>query len=208
MLLLGPAPHIFDPDNTKDFEDFDVIVKVNKMVEKAEFENDDLNNRTDVLYHCMQIDIPNGDDPYSVEEWKNRGVKHVRMPFVGVEYHYKRNNNQFLKLNSQFNIEYSLSSVETFSYACSMCGDTLPSTGILAINDLIHQGPLLLDIRGFTFGKTGYSKKYKNERWHNNKEIREKVTKHCVDKQIKFMKEILKQNDNIIIDEEMKSAIS
>ena len=51
VLLLGPAPHILDPDNTKDFEDFDVIVKVNKMVEKAEFKNDNLNNRTDVLYH-------------------------------------------------------------------------------------------------------------------------------------------------------------
>lgn len=208
VLLLGPAPHVFDPENTKDFEDFDVIVKVNKMVEKAEFEDENLNNRTDVLYHCMQIDLSNGDDPYSVEEWSNRGVKHVRMPFVGPEYHYKKNNNRFLKINSQFKIEFSLSSVDTFSYACEMCGGTLPSTGVLAINDLVQQNPLLLDIRGFTFGKTGYSKNYKNERWHNNKENRERTTKHRVDEQIKFVRNILKENNNIIIDKEMENSIS
>ena len=37
VLLLGPASHILNPENTSDFNNFDVIVKLNKMVEKASF---------------------------------------------------------------------------------------------------------------------------------------------------------------------------
>lgn len=208
ILLLGPAPHVFKKERTEDYREFEVIVKVNKMVEKAEFSCDDLNSRNDVLYHCMQIDLQNGDDPYSIKEWATKKVKHVRLPFTGTDFHYKRNNNRFIKANKSYGLEFSLSPLKVFNDSVKGCDYTLPSTGILAINDLTYYGPKVLDIRGFTFGKTGYSNKYKNQTWHNNKKNRQTTSKHNVQKQIVFFKQILKNNNNIIIDKEMEISIN
>ena len=208
VLLLGPAPHIYDPSKTEDFLDFDVIVKVNKMVEKASFLDDKLNKRNDVLYHCMHIDKQNGDEPYSIKNWKINKVKHVRMPFSGTSAHYRINNNRFIKLNKSYNLEFSISPVQVFEELVKNCDYSLPSTGITAINDLILNKPSLLDIRGFTFLKTGYKKGYKNEQWIKNKLNRERSTKHNPEKQIEFFKKLYKSHENIKIDNELLEVIN
>lgn len=208
VLLLGPAPHVYSPSKTKDFQEFDVVVKVNKMVEKSSFVDENLNNRNDVLYHCVHIDRQNGDEPYSIEKWRDMKVKHVRMPFSGTSAHYRMNNNRFIKLNKDYNLEFSISPVEVFDELVKNCNYSLPSTGIAAINDLIFNKPRLLDIRGFTFLKTGYNKGYKNEQWKKNKLNRERSTKHNPEKQIEFFKKLYKNNKNIKIDNELLEVIN
>jgi len=207
VLLLGPAPHILEPQNTSDFRDFDIIVKLNKMVEKASFVDSELNDRNDVLYHCLQVDLPNGDDPYSVEEWQSKGVKHLRIPFTGATAHYRMNINRFIGSNLSVGIKFSTMPIKVFNQLCVDCDNTLPSTGILAINDLFLQGPSVLDIRGLTFGNTGYSKDYKNERWHKNESHRKRTTKHNLKKQIVFFKRLYQNSTNIIIDKQLKEAL-
>ena len=207
VLLLGPASHILDPDNTSDFRDFDVIVKLNKMVEKSSFLDDELNNRNDVLYHCLQVDLPNGDDPYSVKEWQLKNVKHLRIPFTGATAHYRMNINRFIKANLFIGIKFSTMPINVFDQLCIDCDNTLPSTGILAINDLALQSPSVLDIRGLTFGKTGYSSNYKNDRWHKNENHRKRTTKHNLEKQILFFKKLYQSSDNIVVDKELKEVL-
>jgi len=207
VLFLGPAPHILDSKNTKDFHKFDVVVKLNKMVEQAIFSSEELNNRNDVLYHCLQIDHQNGDNPYSVEDWVKRNTKHLRIPFVGPNFHYRKNINRFLQLNQKFHIDHSFCSVREFNLLEKKCDGTQPSTGIIAINDLLLQKPKLLDIRGITFVKTGYCENYKNARWHDNSEIRKKTTKHNLDKQLNFFVELLKINKNIKIDPQLSEVV-
>lgn len=207
VLLLGPASHILNPENTSDFKNFDVIVKLNKMVEKASFSDEELNNRNDILYHCLQIDLPNGDLPYSVETWKSKGVKHLRIPFTGATAHYRMNINRFIKSNLSVGIEFSTIPIDVFNQINIDCDNTLPSTGILAISDLLLQEPEILHIRGLTFGRTGYSKEYKNDQWHKNKDHRKRTTKHNLEKQILLFKRLYKNSDNIVVDNELKEVL-
>lgn len=208
VLLLGPAPHILEPNSTKDWGDFDVIVKVNKMVEKGGFIDEKLNNRTDILYHCMHIDNGNGDEPYCVKTWKEKGVKHVRMPISGASMLFVMNNIRFIQINKRYNLDFSVSPVSVYDELCRNCGNTAPNTGIAAINDLLLNGPNILDIRGFTFMKSGYMEGYKNKRWVENKKRREKSTSHRPEKQIEFFKKLLSDNKNIKIDKELQEAIN
>jgi hypothetical protein len=207
VLLLGPAEHILIEKNTSDFRDFDVVVKLNKMVEQASFSCEELNQRNDVLYHCLQIDIGNGDQPYSLDLWKKMDVKHVRIPFSGTSIHYRMNINRFLQNNKNYNFSYSVCPIQEFEKLNIDCDNTLPSTGIAAINDLVLRKPKELHIRGLTFGKTGYCKSYKNEQWHKNSQRRAKTTKHRPEKQFIFFKKLLKSNKCIIIDQELKNII-
>jgi len=96
---------------------------------------------------------------------------------------------------------------EEFNKVQNECDGTLPSTATLAIADLINQGPKTLDIRGITFGKTGYCDRYKNDQWRKNAPNRARTTKHNPDKQIEFFKLLLKKHNFILIDEELKNVL-
>lgn len=207
VLLLGPAKHILIPENTEDFRDFEVVVKLNKMVEKSSFLDEDLNNRNDILYHCLQVDIPNGDMPYSLEEWKRRGVRHVRIPFSGTTLHYRMNINRFLQKNKNLGLEFSICPTREFEDLNVLCNNTLPSTGIAAINDLLLRSPSELCIRGLTFMETPYCEEYKNEKWHKNTKNRKKTTKHDPNKQLEYFKKLY-LNNNITLDRELYDIVA
>lgn len=203
VLLLGPAKHIIEPKNTQDYLDFDVVVKLNKMVEKVSFLDNGLNYKNDVLYHCLDINIPNGDLPYSIDEWKKRRVKHLRITHPPITNYYHNNITRFNKLNQKYKICNSLVSANHFFELQNKC-DTSPNTGTIAIYDLTKQNPKELHIRGITFNKTKYTNDYKEKIFFERKT----KSQHNADKQLNFFINFYKENSSVLfLDQELKSIL-
>jgi hypothetical protein len=209
VLLLGPAPHILKKENTNDYEDFDIIVKINKMVENIVFDNQGLNKRNDVLYHCLDINLSTGDLPYSVDTWLERKVLHLRISPPPITNYFVKNINRFVHLNKD-RIENSIVDDQEYIDLMKKCGGTLPNTGTTAINDLLTQGPKELHIRGITFFCGGYAKNYK--KIYNKEEdildLYNKKSSHNVNNQINYFEKLYKENEDILfIDKELQNVI-
>lgn len=199
VLLLGPASYLRDRVHDIRFDDYDLVVKINKMVEKLLFSSEEFEIRNDILYHCLDINIPNGDMPYSIRTWINKGVKHLRITHPPVTHYYARNISRFIDLNKELKIPNSIVSRGVFEFVCRE-SKTSPNAGTIAICDLLNNNPSTLDIKGITFCKTPYADEYR-------KNIGKK-SQHDPDKQVLFFKEIYKNNKNKIkIDNELASIL-
>lgn len=208
VLLLGPAPHILEPNRLKDWKDFDVIVKLNKMVENLKFQDEELNYANHILYHCLDINESIGDLPYSVDYWINMKVGHVRIAPPPITPYYKRNIDRFIFKNN-FKLSFSVVGKKQYLNLTKMCNNTIPNTGTFAIYDLINCCPKELHIRGITFFKGGYAKKYKNTNTSES-ETREvyKSSSHDIDEQINFFKYFYEQKKELIfLDKELENVI-
>jgi len=204
VLLVGPAAYLGDKSLNLDLSKFDLIVKINKMVEKSSFSNEVLNSRNEVLYHCLDINIKNGDLPYDIDTWVKKKVKHLRITHPPVTHYYNNNLISFYNLNKNFNLENSVVSKELFFTIQEKTG-TSPNAGTIAICDLLYNNVMSLHIIGMTFCKTPYSQGYKEQIFYDNKN---KNNQHDHDKQILFFKKLLKEyKEKIIIDDELLSII-
>lgn len=208
ILLLGPAPHIVSKKTTDGWQEFDIIVKLNKMSTNTFFEDDRLNCINDVLYHCLDINESLGDKPYSIPAFIQKKVKHIRIAPPALNYYFSKNIKRFLNLNND-KIEYSIIENETFIKLQKECNNTLPNTGTTAIYDLLCSKPKILSIKGITFFKNGYDKDYK-EKYSKEEEIKSlyKKSQHDIGAQISFFKNLYNQNKDVIkIDKELENAI-
>jgi hypothetical protein len=209
VLLLGPAPHILEPSNTEDWKSFDIIVKLNKMVENLKFENEELNHTNHILYHCLDINESIGDLPYCVDSWVNMRVQHVRVSPPPITHYYKNNIDRFI-LKNNFKLSFSIVGKKHYLQLVKMCNGTIPNTGTFAIYDLMNCCPKELHIRGLTFFKGGYAKKYKNA-FTSESETREiyKSTSHDIDEQINFFKHFYREKkESIFLDKELEMLLN
>ena len=195
ILLLGPAPHIHDEGIVSDFREYDLVVKINKMVEKINFDTEELNQKNDILYHCLDVNLSNGDVLYSIEEWMKKKVKHLRITHPPVTNYYLNNIKRFLHLNQKKNIDFSIVEAKDFAELSSAC-DTSPNAGTIAIYDLLKQNPKELSIRGITFIKGGYIKGYKEDIFYEN--YNKSKRNHNPDKQLHFFKTLYEKNKKTI----------
>ncbi|MDB2489840.1 hypothetical protein N9W68_00545 [Candidatus Pelagibacter bacterium] len=201
VLLLGPASYLKDKINEIDLNKYDVIVKLNKMVEKPSLP-ESLNDRNDILYHCIDINIANGDT-YDVKTWSEKKVGHLRIPMPAINSYYHNNIERFNRINEIYKIESSIIKPETYLFVKNN-SNTSPNTGTVAIYDLLINNPQELRIAGMTFCKTPYIKGYKEQVFYNNK----RKSQHDHDKQILFFKKMLKEyKEKIIIDDELLNII-
>ena len=200
VLLLGPASYLYDEGFEEDLSEYDIVVKMNRMVETdlcKEFTND----RCDILYHCLDVSPQYGNVKYDLKEISRKGVQHIRIPYPPVNGWYQNMINIFNKENNGL-IKYSVTDTELYTDLYLGCGQTSPNTGVIAIFDLLKSNPLSLTIRGITFFKGGYNKKYRSK-VVTEKEvemINSRVQNHNTNKQRAFVKERLQQYDNINID--------
>ncbi|MHA1942152.1 MAG: hypothetical protein ACW97P_10570, partial [Candidatus Hodarchaeales archaeon] len=167
VLLLGPASYLRDKKIDLSLDDYDVVVKINKMVEKNVLQSS-LCNRNEILYHCLDINIPNGDLPYDTELWLNRGVKHLRITHPPITAYFRNNINRFNNIPQDKRPKHSIVDSETFVWIKRGC-KTLPNAGTIAIFDLLANNPSKLTIRGVTFCKTPYCDGYKEDVFYKKK---------------------------------------
>jgi hypothetical protein len=208
VLLLGPAPHVLEKSSIEDWREFDLVIKINKMVENVSFYDEDLNFRNDVLYHCLDVNPKLGDKQYSVDEWVKKNVKLLRISPPPITPYYRKNIERFLETNEN-RIPFSTVDEGSYLELVSECQNTIPNTGTFAIFDLLRHKPRQLHIRGITFFKGGYLESYK-DLLLTEKEIIEsyKTSTHDIDKQKKFFKKLYEDNQRIIYpDRELLNVI-
>ena len=74
VLLLGPASYLYDGSFNEDLDNYDVVVKINRMVE-TELCKNFINDRCDILYHCIDVEPKYGMFQYDLEFIKKRVKK-------------------------------------------------------------------------------------------------------------------------------------
>lgn len=201
VLLLGPASYLYDGNYKEDLNKYDIVVKVNRMVETNLCKNF-INDRCDVLYHCLDISPKYGNLEYDLEKILKNGVEHIRIPYPPVNGWYNNMLNIFTKKNNGL-IPSSVVDTNIFLEACKGCKNTSPNTGVITIYDLLKNDPLSLTIRGITFFKGGHQKGYRSKVITEKEveEINSRVNNHNTNNQRIFVKNILKQFNNIEYDD-------
>jgi hypothetical protein len=195
----------------KKIEQYDTVVRLNRSVEMLEQLKKYVGARTDVLYHCIDIAPEQGNFDYSLEEWKNKGIKHVRIPYPPVNFHYMKNINVFQYKNKSKIMDNSIIDIDLYSRIKDECGNTSPNTGTIAIIDILNNSPKTLHISGLTFlkGEKLYVDGYRD--MINSEDLvrkqNSKYKNHSIDLQVNFLKKELKNYDNITYDDEVKQII-
>ena len=67
----GPASYLYDGSFNEDLDNYDVVVKINRMVE-TELCKNFINDRCDVLYHCIDVEPKYGMFQYDLEFIKKK----------------------------------------------------------------------------------------------------------------------------------------
>lgn len=207
ILLIGPAPYILN--DQLDCNDYDLVIKLNKMIER-DIGNHFKNDRTDILYHCLSVNVNIGDFQYNVQEWKDKNVKHVRIPYPPSRMNssFEVNINIFKQLNKNINLDYSVIDHDVYEnvYNCSL--KTQPNSGTIAIFDILSQDPKLLHIKGITMMDGGYAKGYRKDLDDpNSVNTYYRRSVHNIQFQKKALKELLDNHNNILLDPEVKKGI-
>ena len=201
ILLLGPAAYLKNKKNYINLDNYDIVVKINKMVEKNVLQSP-LNSRNEILYHCLDINVPNGDMPYNTKIWLDKKVQHVRITHPPITEYYLKNIQNFIRIPAQRRPEHSIVDSSLFMWINRGC-KTLPNAGTIAIFDLLSNNPSKLTIRGITFCKTPYSEGYKEVFYRKKTK-----SQHDHDKQLLFFSKFYQNNyERIDIDEELDSIL-
>jgi hypothetical protein len=161
VLLLGPASYLYDGSFNEDLDNYDVVVKINRMVE-TELCKNFINDRCDVLYHCIDIAPKYGMFQYDLEFIKKR-VKQIRIPYPAVIPYYNNNIRNFLYFNREIDMPYSIVEQQVYVDLHQKCSNTSPNTGTIIIYDLLQQNPKSLTIKGITMFDGGYEHKYRSK---------------------------------------------
>lgn len=207
VLLLGPASYLYDGTFSEDLNNYDVVVKLNRMVETnicKDFNND----RCDVLYHCINFDSSIGENPIDFKVLKDKGVSLLRIPYPPVKAWYVKNITQYNHVNAQHSFPTTIVDNKVYFNLVKMCQQSSPNTGTIAMYDLFLHKPSSLTIRGITMFSGGYNKNYRSK-IVTEQEVRDlnaRVKNHDIEKQKSFLRKFLNL-DGIIIDKNLRESV-
>lgn len=207
VLLIGPASYLYDGNFKEDLNNHDTVVKLNRMVETKICKNF-VNDRCDILYHCINFDTSIGEEPIEFEILKEEKVKCLKICYPPVSSWYVTKIREYNMLNTKHRFPTTIVEKEKYRKLFSLCQNTSPNTGTIAMYDLYSYKPKSLTIEGITMFSGGYNKNYR-QKIVTEKEVREtnkRVGNHNIDKQKKFLKNFLSK-DNIIPNELLLRSI-
>jgi hypothetical protein len=207
VLLLGPASYLYDGTFSEDLSNYDVVVKLNRMIE-ADICKHFINDRCDVLYHCLDVAPQYGMVQYDLALLKRR-IKHLRVPYPRVTGYYDRNIMKFKALNEEYGVKFSVIEKDTFLEIQNGCKSS-PNTGTIAIYDILSNDPKTLTIKGITMFDGGYNKEYRTSvvTEEEVENINTRVGNHNTNKQRRFLKGLLDQyGEKVIYDEHFAKGL-
>lgn len=206
VLLLGPASYLYDGTFKEDLNDYDVVVKLNRMVE-SDICKDFTNDRCDVLYHCLDVAPQYGMFQYDLALLKKK-IKHLRVPYPGTTRYFERNIMNFKDLNKKYGAEFSVIEKNTFLEVQDGC-KSLPNIGTIAIYDILCNNPKKMTIKGITMFDGGYNKEYRTS-VVTEKEvevINARIGNHNTNKQREFLRNIMKHREDVLYDENFTKGL-
>ena len=206
IVVVGPAPTIVGSKQHDLIDSYDIVVRLNRALPIPEHLKEDIGERTDVLYNCMNPSNECGGK-IDIHLLESIGVKFLVSPYApieGVGYRFKKDIDAYWKKNGNsfpfcyFDEKYFLKLLKIMK---------LPNTGINAILDLLHHDIAELYITGFTFFKGGYMKEY---RGYSEQEVLKRMARfnlHDQEKQLKHMRGILSKDPRVKMDNPLAEII-
>lgn len=207
VLLIGPASYLYDGNFKEDLDNYDTVVKLNRMVETKICKNF-VNDRCDILYHCVNFDTSIGEEPIEFEILKEEKVKCLKICYPPVSSWYVTKVREYNMLNAKHRFPTTIVEKEKYRKLFSLCQNTSPNTGTIAMYDLYSYNPKSLTIKGITMFSGGYNKNYR-QKIVTEKEVRDlnaRVKNHDIEKQKSFLRTFLNQ-EKIIIDSNLKESV-
>lgn len=207
VAIVGPAPSILNSKQKEKLENFDVIVRLNKAVPVPADLFEDIGTRTDVLYNCMNPSQECGGF-IDIDLLHKHKVKFLVAPYCEYkEYRFGNDVLDFAERNLKSNAPISFCHIDKTLFARLMEIMKLPNTGINAIIDVLQHDIKELYITGLTFFRGGYIKQY---RGYSEKQVLDRMAKyklHDQDKQLAYMKKLLRNNPRVNMDQALTDII-
>lgn len=254
VILIGPAPYLENSNMGSQIDSFDVVVRIKSGYPIPNNLKKDLGTRIDLWYTNLKVE-QNHLDNASIQEMANNNLKTIIFPYpiqyerndvfkmsvvrlIGIlKYNFRKGietiqkHFSFRNKKCPFNISYDTSSIY-FQNLEKIIG-CRPTTGMLAIMDLLQYDIKKLQIIGFTFrhevlkeqeaqskninifeGNSNklfglYSKHYKNDKavirsWQ--KTLANKT--HEIRKELIFLKALRKIDNRIKVDSHLYNILS
>ena len=209
VAVIGAADTIYNKENGKYIEEFDIIVRVNRAPHSWKASDEKfLGKRIDILYHSFFENDKSGGGKIDQKLFKNFGIRKIVNP----------NNNKigrtaqlnFYKRHGSYLTTYLLSKDQSENIYDRFKGK-LPTIGFYALASALLAETKELYISGFSFFRTGYVDGYRddlNNAKANKKHI-ETQNLHDPDLEWFVFIEILKDSPSkkIILDDYLTNLI-
>jgi len=202
VALIGPAEHTAETYQKDKVNCYDLVVRLNSCYPLNERVMEKTGERTDVLYITGNQIVNSGD---------LKGVIQVRL---AIKHFFSQ---AFLNTKPYLSkIHKKVQVVNTIGYwgMRNKLG-SLPTTGLMALNDIITENPKELYISGMTFYKTPYYKDYTSDYGANRtykgmkRNIKAGINykKHNPENEFNYFVENFYCLDNVVCDEVLEDII-
>lgn len=184
VALVGPANYLTlfkkDNENLSKIEECDVVVKLNNGINLSKMYSNLVSNRIDVLYNSLLDNCANGGI-LNVEDVIKFKIKQIittpKSDMKGIAINQKStnitNDQTFKKLHllhNQHNIPTSIVDINLYNFVSSAV-KCKPTTGVVALYDILSQKPKSLYVTGFNFFLSPPLKGYWGAKKENNQKI-------------------------------------
>jgi len=191
IIIVGPSATVKDDCKEIDVNSYDIVCRLNNHWRYRKGDHNYVGKRTDVIYHCLNS---NQIDKKDLEFIKNNNITLVTRNEIEKTKDNKKIKN-FLFLNEGINCPYESIPKDHFDSLKEemKCN---PSTGVLVISHILSFDIKSLTVVGFDFYRTLYM--YKTDNAFLKKIQEGKISNHKPDIQLKYIKDIYKQDKRLI----------
>lgn len=205
VVLVGPAPTMIGSKQGTVIDQYDVVVRIKKVLSQFEHLKEDIGCRTDVLYSWLDRE-PSSNGKIDFDAITRDSVKFVCCPYPEGVWFSDPDIKAFLNMNHG---RFKFHAIDKDYYLnVENKIKTRPNSGIGAILDLLRHDVSELYITGFTFFKGGYIKEYELLNEQQAMKKMNYVGVHSQPPQIELMKEIVKEDARVRVDAILAEIIS
>jgi hypothetical protein len=184
VLVIGPAKCVLDDLKNIKVDDFDYICRLNLHWRIPKADQEILGNRTDILYHCFNIDQYSVDDIYKWKQDENLMLISRDCPIFHKSY---RKIQVFAERNKNVGLKYASIPNSFFKKYQRKFKGINPSTGVIAILHLCSLDAIVYAV-GFDFYQTLYWNKTDDKQLINIHK-----TDHKPKQQLRYFKKEIKK---------------
>lgn len=156
VVIVGPSNYLTDMNLGDFIDNYQVVVRIKKGSPIPDILYNDYGKKTDILYTNLRMD--NNTNSLQLEDlllMKKEGVQHICYPYPTeknnlIDYRFRKN----WKLNSKnvSSISHLINTINLNDFLLiQKLINTRPTTGLLAIMDILKYNPKELLVIGFTF---------------------------------------------------------
>lgn len=198
-IVIGPSGYLKNRNQGSFIDSFDRVVKCNDFHDMDSGPDKELGARCDIWYGLPQNKTYNFNFSKLHSELNPRilCITPKRDSYANI---WHESLNRFKKQNELYGYTYRIADEESFELLIRDV-DSMPMTGLIAINDLLHAGAKSVYALGFDFHATGY--------YNEKSSVSEGVKSgwHKIDPQMKYMWDLLQNESRFDCDDNLKQIL-